>query len=800
MIILAIAGFIILAYKGKAYWGLVLAITLGFTAWRDSALFNAAWYPVVGYLSIALLLLFGVPPVRRLISSPIMKLMAKALPPIGETEDIALKAGTVWWENDLFSGSPNWNKLLDFKVPELSEAELAFLNGPVEKLCALLNDEEIAQSRDMSEEAWIYIKQNKFLGMVIAKEHGGLGFSASAHAAVITKIATTSSSAAVSVMVPNSLGPGELLYHYGTEEQQKYYLPRLAEGLEIPCFALTEPHAGSDAANGRSVGTVCKGMHQGEEVLGIKLEFNKRYITLAPIATVIGLAFRLYDPDKILGDKEDIGITCALLPRDTAGMEIGDRHDPMGVPFNNGPIRGNDVFIPIDYVIGGQQCVGEGWRMLMECLAIGRSVSLPSLSVGGSQFATLTMSAYTSIREQFGLPIGKFEGVREPLARIFASSYWMSAARNITCGAIDSGEKPSVASAIVKSYLTEGMRHAINDAMDVQAGAAICRGPRNLFSRLYSSIPIGITVEGANILTRSLIVFGQGALRCHPFLLKEVNAISDNNVKNFDKAFFAHINHVVKNAVRAFVHAFSFSLFAAVPAKGKETSHYRRITRLSAAFAFAADMGLLSLGGELKRKEYLSGRFADALAWLYIASTTLKRSHDEGCEEDWPLVDYSLSKAEYEIENALFGVMANLPNRLAAWTIRLLAFPFGRSYYQPTDKQLDGVVDAVMDSGNDLRTRLTSDVFIPDADIPGLGALNDTYKESTKTLDVRQKLNTAVRSGKLDKDIPLNMAKQARQIGLISDEEYSALSKVEQARDDIIQVDNFDPDTYKQLR
>ena len=800
MIILAIAGFIILAYKGKAYWGLVLAITLGFTAWRDSALFNAAWYPVVGYLSIALLLLFGVPPVRRLISSPIMKLMAKALPPIGETEDIALKAGTVWWENDLFSGSPNWNKLLDFKVPELSEAELAFLNGPVEKLCALLNDEEIAQSRDMSEEAWIYIKQNKFLGMVIAKEHGGLGFSASAHAAVITKIATTSSSAAVSVMVPNSLGPGELLYHYGTEEQQKYYLPRLAEGLEIPCFALTEPHAGSDAANGRSVGTVCKGMHQGEEVLGIKLEFNKRYITLAPIATVIGLAFRLYDPDKILGDKEDIGITCALLPRDTAGMEIGDRHDPMGVPFNNGPIRGNDVFIPIDYVIGGQQCVGEGWRMLMECLAIGRSVSLPSLSVGGSQFATLTMSAYTSIREQFGLPIGKFEGVREPLARIFASSYWMSAARNITCGAIDSGEKPSVASAIVKSYLTEGMRHAINDAMDVQAGAAICRGPRNLFSRLYSSIPIGITVEGANILTRSLIVFGQGALRCHPFLLKEVNAISDNNVKNFDKAFFAHINHVVKNAVRAFVHAFSFSLFAAVPAKGKETSHYRRITRLSAAFAFAADMGLLSLGGELKRKEYLSGRFADALAWLYIASTTLKRSHDEGCEEDWPLVDYSLSKAEYEIENALFGVMANLPNRLAAWTIRLLAFPFGRSYYQPTDKQLDGVVDAVMDSGNDLRTRLTSDVFIPDADIPGLGALNDTYKEFTKTLDVRQKLNTAVRSGKLDKDIPLNMAKQARQIGLISDEEYSALSKVEQARDDIIQVDNFDPDTYKQLR
>ena len=601
-------------------------------------------------------------------------------------------------------------------------------------------------------------------------------------------------------MVPNSLGPGELLYHYGTEKQKKHYLPRLAEGLEIPCFALTEPHAGSDAANGRSVGMVCKGMHQGEEVLGIKLEFNKRYITLAPIATVIGLAFRLYDPERILGDKEDIGITCALLPRDTAGMEIGERHDPMGVPFNNGPIRGKDVFIPMDYVIGGQECVGNGWRMLMESLAIGRSVSLPSLSVGGSQFATLSMSAYTSIREQFGLPIGKFEGVREPLARIFASSYWMSAARNITCGAIDSGEKPSVASAIVKAYLTEGMRDAINDAMDVQAGAAICRGPRNIFSRLYSSIPIGITVEGANILTRSLIVFGQGSLRCHPFLLTEVNAIGTNDLKTFDKAFFAHINHVVKNAVRALVHALSFSSFAAVPIKGKETKHYRRITRLSAAFAFAADMGLLSLGGELKRKEYLSGRFADALAWLYIASTTLKRSHDEGHKEDWPLVDYSLSKAEYEVENALIGVMANLPNRLAAWMIRLIAFPLGRSYHQPTDKQLDKVVDAVMDSSSDLRDRLTSDVFIPNPDAPGLGALNNTYKEFIKTSDLRKKLSTALREGKLAKDIPINMAKQAQQIGLISDEEYSALIAIEHARDDIIQVDYYDPEDYKHLR
>lgn len=800
MIVLAILGFIILAYKGKAYLGLVLATMLAFTAWRYSTSFSTSLYPALGYLSIALLILFGVPAVRRLISSPIMKLMAKALPPIGETEDIALKAGTVWWEKDLFSGSPNWGKLLDFKVPELSEEEQAFLEGPVEELCALINDNDIAQARDLSEEVWTYIKKHKFLGMVIAKEHGGLGFGASAHAAVITKIATTSSSAAVSVMVPNSLGPGELLYHYGTEEQKSYYLPRLAEGLEIPCFALTEPHAGSDAANGRSTGTVCKGMHEGKEVLGIKLNFNKRYITLAPIATVIGLAFRLYDPDKILGDNEDIGITCALLPRDTKGMVIGDRHDPMGVPFNNGPIIGEDVFIPMDYVIGGQALIGSGWRMLMECLAIGRSVSLPSLSVGGSQFATLSMSAYSSIREQFGLPIGKFEGVREPLARIFASSYWMSATRNITCGAIDSGEKPSVASAIVKSYLTEGMRLAINDAMDVQAGAAICRGPRNIFSRLYSSIPIGITVEGANILTRSLIVFGQGAMRCHPFLLQEVNAIGEKDIKAFDKAFFAHINHVVKNSVRSIVHAFTFSCFAASPAKGRESKHYRRISRLSSAFALAADMGLLSLGGELKRKEYLSGRYADALAWLYIASMTLKRSHDENTAMDWPLVDYSLTKAEYEIEKALFGVIRNLPNRLAAWTIRLLAFPFGRSYHQPVDRQLDSVVDAVLDPVSDLRARLTTDVFIPREDAPGLGALNHTYEEFIKTQAIRQKINAAVKAGDLSKDIPSNMAHEAHRIGLLSEEEYVAFNSAEHARDDIIQVDYFTPKVYKQLR
>lgn len=804
LILLGLFGFLSLAYAGKAYWGLVVALLFGFSTWRLAAP-DSVLLLTFAVVALAILLLFGVPLLRRMLSVHLMKLIGGALPTIGETEDIALKAGTVWWESDLFSGSPQWQKLVGFKVPALSAEEQAFLDGPVAALCAMLDDEAIAQDRDLPTQAWRFIKDNKFLGMVISKQDGGLGFSAAAHAAVITRISTVSAAGAISVMVPNSLGPGELLHYYGTDAQKAHYLPRLARGEEMPCFALTEPHAGSDAANGRSDGVVCKRLHKGQEVLGIRLDFNKRYITLAPIATVIGLAFHLYDPERLLGGETDIGITCALLPRDCEGLEIGEHHDPMGIPFQNGPVRGKNVFIPMDYVIGGQACVGKGWVMLMDCLSVGRSISLPSLSVGAVQFATRSTSAYSAIRVQFGLPIARFEGIREPLARIFTSSYWMSATRQVTSAAIDSGEKPSVVSAIVKYYLTEAKRTALNDAMDVLAGAAICRGPRNQFSRSYSGIPIAITVEGANILTRSLIIFGQGAMRCHPFLLREINAIRERNVVAFDQAFFGHVNHIVKNAVRAFVQGITGARFVSAPAgTGRAAAHYRQLSRLSAAFAFTADMGLLTLGGAIKRKEYQSGRYADALGWLYIASMTLKRYYDEGRdedhEEDWPLVNYILDQAEYDIASALAEITANLPNRPAAWLVRVLTFPFGRHYHRPDDRQTDQVVDAVLNPNQALRKRLTGDVFIPAPDVPGLGALEAAYAKSLQALSARSKVETGRRNGDVDKDLPLNMARQARDKQLISVEEFALIAEAESAMDDVIQVDYFSEKEHLQRR
>jgi len=800
IIILIAAVLLMSAYMGKIFWGLVLIGAAGLYV----AVGNSFVAAFLCFALLAALVCFAIPALRYRLSDRIMDALGKVLPAIGETEDIALKAGTVWWESDLFSGTPHWQKLLDYKIQKLSQAETEFMEGPVLKLCAMINDHDIAQDRDLPEAVWQFIRDEKFLGLVIAPEYGGLGFSAAGHAAVITKIATMSSAAAVSIMVPNSLGPGELLHHYGNQKQKDYYLPRLARGEEIPCFALTEPHAGSDAANGRSIGIVCRGMHEGQEVLGIMLQFNKRYITLAPIATVIGLAFNLHDPDALLGEKTDIGITCALLPRATAGMQIGEHHDPMGVPFNNGPVRGKDVFIPLDYVIGGREGVGIGWRMLMECLSVGRSISLPSLGVGGAQLATRVISAYATVREQFGLPIHKFEGVREPLARIFISSYWMTATRDITCGAIDSGEKPSVASAIVKRYVTEALRTATNDAMDIQGGAAICRGPRNIFARLFSSIPVSITVEGANILTRSLMVFGQGALRCHPYLLKEMNAIQASDLPGFDKAIFAHINHVIKNATRAFVHALSFSRFATAPnaaaSKGAESRHYRQLSRLSAAFAFAADMALLSLGGSLKRKEHISGRYADALAWLYIASSVLKRSHDSARPQDAVLVEASLRLAEYETEDALFGIIANLPNRWAAFAIRALCFPFGRSYKMPNDRLLDAVVDAVLDPVHDLRSNLSTGVFVPEASKPGLGALEAAYAVVLQAQQAQAKLDKLRHAGEIAKGFPAEMIREASDKGLLDESEQQLLVAADTAKDAIIQVDYFDKETYLQLR
>lgn len=752
-------------------------------------------------LLAALAVVLALPPLRRtLISSWAIKLAARALPTIGETERIALEAGTVWWEGDLFSGKPDWNKLLAFKIKPLTKEEKAFLAGPVAKLCEMLDDDAIHQKRDLSPAVWKFIKTEKFLGMIIPKEHGGLGFSAAAHSAVITKIASRSVAAAVTVMVPNSLGPGELLLRYGTENQKKHYLPRLARGQDVPCFALTEPTAGSDAANGQSFGIVTFGNWQGKRVLGIRLTFNKRYITLAPVATVVGLAFRLYDPEHLLGKVEDIGITCALLPRSTPGLIIGNRHDPMGVPFQNGPVQGKDVFIPLEFIIGGPAYAGQGWRMLMEALAAGRGISLPSLSVGAAELSTRASAAYGQVREQFGLPVGKFEGVRERLARIAMNTYFMNATRLLTCGAVDSGAHPSVASAIAKAYLTEGMRQTLNDGMDIVAGAAICQGPQNMFARAYASIPIGITVEGSNILTRSLIVFGQGAMRCHPFLQAEVEAIAKRDVVAFDAAFFGHVLHVLKNAARSFLLALTGGALASAPAKAAHGKYYRKLSRYAAAFAFLADVGLITLGGSLKRKEYLSGRYADAFAWLYLASAALKHAHHHPQPEAEPLLRLTLTHALREVEAALLGVLANLPNRVAAVLAHVVIFPLGANRKPARDALTDKVVDNLLAPNDVLRNFLTPDIHVPQSAQPGLGLLEAALAAGRATQPTRKKLTDAVRARQLPK-VPLaQLLPVALKQGIVSAKEVADLQKAEELKNAAIQVNFFKPEDYSNRR
>jgi acyl-CoA dehydrogenase len=553
-ILAAIVAFGQSLYVGRPLLGFLAATGIVLLAWVATGVGSWTAFAVVAAIPLTVAALFGLPLLRRpLLSKRLMAALSGLLPRMGETERIALEAGTVWWDGELFSGDPDWQQLLAFQPRGLSEAEQAFLDGPVEELCRMLDDWQIWQDRAIPDEIWDYLKKERFFGMIIPREHGGLGFSAIAHSAVVAKVTSRSVPTVCALMVPNSLGPAELLLLYGTEAQRQHYLPRLATGEEIPCFALTEPHAGSDAAAPRSRGVVCRGRYDGEEVVGIRLDWDKRYITLAPVATLIGLAFHLSDPEGLLGGAAEPGITCALVPHHLPGIDIGAHHDPLGVPFPNGPIKGKGVFIPIDFVIGGREGVGNGWRMLMNCLAAGRSISLPSLSVGAAQLATRTVGAYGTVREQFGLPIGRFEGIEEALARIAGHTYLMNAARVITCGAVDAGEKPAVISGIVKAYLTQAMRDVLSDAMDIQAGAGICRGPNNILGRGFSSVPLGITVEGANILTRSMIVYGQGAIRCHPYLSAEMRAIEEKDLAAFDRAFFGHLTFAARNVVRALV-------------------------------------------------------------------------------------------------------------------------------------------------------------------------------------------------------------------------------------------------------
>ena len=791
MLILVIA----LLYRGKAYLAWTVPLAVGLVAWRGGGVAVPFLFGLATFLFLVFAVVFGVPALRRpLVTTRMMKLMGSVMPRISKTERMALEAGTVWWDGELFSGNPDWQKLATFVPRPLTPEERAFLNGPTDELCGMVDDWETRRRGDLSPEVWRFMKEKGFFGMIVPTEHGGLGYSAAAHSAVVTKVSSRSVAAAVTIMVPNSLGPAELILHYGTDDQKKHYLPRLARGEEIPSFALTEPLAGSDAASGRSRGIVTRGNFEGREVLGMRLNWDKRYATLAPVATVLGLAFKLRDPEHLLGGDEDLGITCALIPTSLPGVEVGRRHDPLGVPFLNGPTTGRDVFVPLDFIIGGPAMAGQGWLMLMESLAAGRSISLPALSCGAAETAVRVTGAHATIREQFNLPIGTFEGIQERLARMGGLTYLMNATRELTAGAVDAGEKPSVLSAIVKAYLTEFMRVTINDAMDVTAGAGISRGPRNDLAGGYMALPIGITVEGANILTRSLIIFGQGAIRCHPYVLEEIHAMDERDVARFDRAFFGHVGFVFTNGARALVLGLTGGRLARPPLGGPLSPYLGELSRMSAAFTFLADISMGSLGGSLKRLEMLSGRMADALAWLYMGSATVKHFMDEGhAPADEAFARWSLDTALFEIQTALAAVLDNYPVPWLRWGLRPILFPLGMRRRRPSDALSRRVARQLVD-GAQGRERLTRDIYIPAGDEPGLGFLENTLAKIVAAHPVEQKMRAAVKAGRIPRGSRLKRVEAALAAQVITDTEATLVRDAETARIEAVQVDAFEPE------
>jgi acyl-CoA dehydrogenase len=795
---LLLIGLVWLAFIRQPLWVWTLVLTLFLavlSVWSDASTILVA---ILWLLFLpAAVILNALPLRRRLISRHVLALYRRILPRISETEQQALEAGSVWWDAELFSGKPDWKKLFGLPPHSLSEEERAFLDGPVEELCRMLDEWRINQvDDDLPPEVWEFLKEKRFFGMIIPREYGGLGFSARAHSEVIVKIASRSPTCAVTAMVPNSLGPGQLLLLYGTREQKDYYLPRLARGEEIPCFALTSPYAGSDAASMIDSGVVCRGEFDGkQDVLGIRLSWEKRYITLAPVATVLGLAFKLYDPDHLIGDREDVGITLALIPTDTPGVETGHRHFPLNQAFQNGPTRGRDVFIPVDWIIGGAERAGHGWRMLMECLAEGRSISLPALSTGAGKLASRGAGAYGRVRKQFKTPIGRFEGVEEPLARIGAYTYMMDAARTLTTGCIDEGERPSVISAIVKYHLTERMRILINDAMDIFGGAGICLGPRNLMGRLYEAVPISITVEGANILTRSLIIFGQGAVRSHPYLLQEMKAAAETNreraLADFDRALFGHIGFTISNKVRAFLLAITGGRLEIVGIDGPGRYYARQVARMSAAFALVADVTMAFLGGTLKRREKLSARLGDVLAHLYLVSATLKRFEDQGRPaEDLPLLEWSCKDALYTAQQQLDGLLKNFPSRPVGVLMRMLLFPLGRPYSPPSDK-LGHQVAGLLLEPSPARDRLTSGIYITDEPGDRLGRLEFALQKVIGVEEIEKKLRQAVRSGAVSAKSEAEAIRAGEEAGIISSDEAERLREAASAILDAIVVDEF---------
>jgi acyl-CoA dehydrogenase len=774
------------------------AILLVYTA---AMAFLGLWTPWLLLPLVIILLPLNVLPLRRaLFSRAALRSFRKVMPSMSRTEKEAIEAGTTWWEGDLFSGTPDWKKLHDYPQQTLTEEEQRFIDGPVEEACRMANDFQITHElADLPPELWAYLKEHRFFAMIIKKEYGGLEFSAYAQARVLQKLAGVSGILAITVGVPNSLGPGELLQHYGTDEQKNHYLPRLAKGLEIPCFALTSPEAGSDAGAIPDFGVVCMGEWQGKQVLGMKLTWNKRYITLAPIATVLGLAFKLKDPDHLLGDVEELGITCALIPTDTQGVEIGHRHFPLNIPFQNGPTRGNGIFVPIDYIIGGPKMAGQGWRMLVECLSVGRGITLPSNSTGSLKSLAVATGAYAYIRRQFKLPIGKMEGIEEPLARIAGNAYVMDAAATLITNGIMLGEKPAVLSAIVKYHCTHRGQRAVMDAMDITGGKGIMLGNSNFVARSYQGAPIAITVEGANILTRSMIIFGQGAIRCHPYVLKEMAAAESNDLNAFDRALFGHIGHVGSNKVRSLWLGLTHGRTSRAPVNDATRRYYQHINRLSANLALLSDISMGVLGGSLKRRERISARLGDILSQLYLATATLKRYDEEGrIEADLPLVHWGVQDCLNQAETAIADLLRNFPNGFIAAVMTMIIFPLGRVHRAPSDL-LDHQLARILQVPSATRSRIARGQYMTPSEHNPVGQMEQALADIIAAEPVHKRLCDAMGKKlsftRLDK-----LAQMGMDAGHLSADDARILARAEESRLRSINVDEFEADQLAQQK
>lgn len=799
----AIAATAIIAIWGLAYlavplWAWTLTFALSLATIQENALLSvplqvSLWGILALWVAIFHVSFFR----QRFLSTFIFRLLKKTMPMMSSTEREAIEAGDTWFESELLRGRPNWDRLLAMPHHQLTAEELNFVDNTVPALCDLFDEWTVSSTHDLPKPVWSFLKEKGFFGMIIPKSYGGLGFSALAHSIVVQKIATHSLTAAITAMVPNSLGPAELLLNYGTEEQKKYYLPRLASGQEIPCFALTSPEAGSDASAITDVGIVCEGEFLGKKMIGMKLTWDKRYITLAPVATVLGLAFKLYDPDKLLGEKEALGITLCLIPTTHPGVMCGPRHFPLYQSFMNGPTRGTEVFVPLDWIIGGKEMVGKGWHMLVECLSAGRGISLPALMAASSQVAYRATGAYARIRKQFNLSIGKFEGVAAAMANIVGNTYMIEAARLLTLSALDEKVRPGIVTAIVKYHLTEMGRQVINHAMDAHGGRGIMLGANNYLANAYASIPISITVEGANILTRNLIIFGQGVIRCHPYLQAEMNAMSEpdeaKGIKRFDRVIFKHVQYLLSNKARLLFHSLTAGSFCDAPRTLAFKAYYRQLSRMAIALSFVSDVALMLLGGKLKRCERLSARLGDVLSYLYLASAVLKYFKDVGNKkEDSTAVNWCVQNCLYQIQNAFLEFCHNFPNRWVGKCLSLFIFPYGRAYQRPKDV-LEHQLAAEMMMPGGFRNRLTTHCYFGKINLNPVAQLDETVDKMIAAEAAFIKLETLIKQGRVQKKLSLTESvEKAAAAQMLTEKEVHLLRDFDEARQKAIRVDEFE--------